>query len=120
MTTINPGFSALNAYNRAAAGGALGAGGADAENNPLGGIGGIGGSSGGQSSVFGDMLSKATQSVIDAQKTGEKASAQAVTGKADVTDVIQAVNNAEMSLNMFLAIRDKMMDAYQRISQTQI
>jgi flagellar hook-basal body complex protein FliE len=118
MTIINPGFNALNAYNRAAGAGALGAGGSEPDNKTLGALGGIGGA--GQSPSFGDFLTTATSKAIETQKVSEKASADAVLGKADMTDVIQAVNNAEMSLNMFLSIRDKLVDAYQRISQTQI
>jgi flagellar hook-basal body complex protein FliE len=115
MTTINPGFNALNAYNRASGAGALGAGGNEPDNKAA--LGGVGGAMG---TSFGDVLGSLAEKTINAQKAGEKASADAITGKADVTDVISAVNNAEMSLNMFLAIRDKMVDAYQRISQTQV
>lgn len=116
MTTINPGFNALNAYNRASGAGALGAGG----NEPTNTAAGLGGVAGAMGPSFGDVLTSMAEKTINAQKAGEKASADAITGKADVSDVISAVNNAEMSLNMFLAIRDKMVDAYQRISQTQI
>lgn len=69
---------------------------------------------------FGDLLKSASQKTIDAQKTSEKASADAVLGKADLTDVVNAVNNAEATLNMFLAVRDKVIDAYEKISRTQI
>ncbi|HEY1096419.1 MAG TPA: flagellar hook-basal body complex protein FliE [Alphaproteobacteria bacterium] len=116
MTTINPGFNALSAYNRAAGAGALGAGGTDPVNKAA----TLGNSVGAGQPSFGDLLTKATEKVIDTQKTGEKVSADAVLGRADLTDVIQAVNNAEMSLNMFLSVRDKLVEAYQRISQTQI
>mgnify|MGYP002781282232 CR=1 FL=1 len=107
--TIIPSANIVNAYNRAAGAGALGTGGADAVNTA-----GAGGAS------FGDLLSQATQKTIDTQKAGEKASADAVLGRADLTDVVQAVNNAEMSLNMFLSIRDKLVEAYKTISQTQM
>jgi flagellar hook-basal body complex protein FliE len=108
MTAINPG--ALGAYNAAAQLGGTGMGSAlntVADNDKTG-------------PSFGDILKSATQSTIDAQKTSEKASADAVLGKADLTDVVSAVNNAEVSLNMFLAVRDKMIDAYNQIQRTQI
>jgi flagellar hook-basal body complex protein FliE len=73
-----------------------------------------------QGPSFGDILKNATQSTIDAQKTSEVASANAVLGKADLTDVVNAVNNAEVTLNMFMAVRDKMIDAYNQINRTQI
>lgn len=111
-----PSANVLSAYNRAAGAGALGAGGSDPANNAISAL----GQTNGAGASFGDLVSKATEKTIAAQKAGEKASADAVLGRADLTDVVQAVNNAEMSLNMFLAIRDKLVDAYQRISQTQI
>jgi flagellar hook-basal body complex protein FliE len=114
MSIITPGLNALNAYNRAAGAGALGAGGNEPLNKATLGDSGVSGPS------FGDILSKATEKAIDTQRVSEKVSADAVLGKADLTDVVQAVNNAEMSLNMFLSVRDKLVEAYQRISQTQI
>ena len=111
---VLPSANVLNAYSRAAGAGVLGAGGDDVTNTAVGGIGGAGGVS------FGDILGQATEKTIAAQKTSEKASADAVLGRADLTDVVSAVNNAEMSLNMFLAIRDKLVDAYKTISQTQM
>lgn len=108
MTTINP-SSALGAYKAASQMGAGTSGaGVDLMANKTGGV------------SFGDMLQTATQSTIDAQKTSETVSAQAVMGKADLTDVVNAVNNAEVTLNMFLAVRDKMIDAYNSISRMQI
>jgi flagellar hook-basal body complex protein FliE len=106
MSTVN---SAIGAYNAASQAGGLGKGGVLDQ---------VATKSDGPS--FGDILKNATQGVIDAQKTSEKASADAVLGKADLTDVVNAVNNAEMSLNTFLAIRDKMLEAYNQISRTQI
>lgn len=107
MSTIN---SAIGAYNAASQASGLGKG--------MGGV--LDQSAEKKGASFGDMLQTATQNVIDTQKAGEKASINAVTGKADLTDVVNAVNNAEMSLSMFLAIRDKMIEAYDKISRTQI
>ena len=118
---VLPSANVLNAYSRAAGAGPLGAGGSDPENTAVGGIGNIGGIGGAATGAsFGDLLSQATEKTINTQKAGEKASADAVLGRADLTDVVQAVNNAEMSLNMFLSIRDKLVEAYKAISQTQV
>jgi len=43
-----------------------------------------------------------------------------VTGKADLTAVTQAVNNAEIALQAVLAVRDKVISAYQDISKLAI
>lgn len=67
---------------------------------------------------FGDVLKTSLQSAIDAQKTSEKTSAKAVIGKADMTEVLQAVTNAEMALNTVLAVRDRVVQAYEQIMRT--
>ncbi|MDE1152313.1 MAG: flagellar hook-basal body complex protein FliE [Micavibrio sp.] len=69
---------------------------------------------------FGDVLKQSLSSAIDAQHNSEKVSAQALVGKADMTDVLQAVNNAEMALNTVLAVRDRVVQAYDQIMRTSI
>jgi flagellar hook-basal body complex protein FliE len=69
----------------------------------------------GTSSGFGDMLKSALTDAIDTQKTGEAASLQAATGKADINSVVAAVNNAELTLQTVLAVRDKVVAAYTEI-----
>lgn len=64
---------------------------------------------------FGDMLKSALTDAIDTQKTGETASLQAATGKADINSVVAAVNNAELTLQTVLAVRDKVVAAYTEI-----
>ena len=41
-------------------------------------------------------------------------------GQADMTDVLQAVNDAEIALNTVLAVRDRVVQAYQEIMRTPI
>jgi len=64
---------------------------------------------------FADMLKSALTDAIDTQKTGESASLQAATGKADINSVVAAVNNAELTLQTVLAVRDKVVAAYTEI-----
>src|ERR1700744_704374 len=64
---------------------------------------------------FGDMLKSALTDAIDTQKTGEAASLQAATGKADSNSVVAAVTNAELTLQTVLAVRDKVVAAYTEI-----
>lgn len=82
--------------------------------------GSAGGIGAGQSTSFGSMLKDVTQGSIESIRAGEKASAQAVMGKADLTDVVSAVTEAEMTLQTVVAIRDKMMAAYQEIMRMAI
>jgi len=69
----------------------------------------------GDGKSFGDMLSKATNSVVDSLNQSEKATMQAVTGKADLASVTAAVNNAEVAVQTVVAIRDRVVQAYQDI-----
>jgi flagellar hook-basal body complex protein FliE len=69
---------------------------------------------------FGDVLKTSLQSAIGAQHTSEKVSAASLVGKADMTEVLQAVNNAEVALNTVLAVRDRVVQAYEQILRTTI
>lgn len=70
--------------------------------------------------TFGDMMLSATKDSIATMKHGEKMQADAVLGKADLTDVVQAVTNAELTLQTVVALRDKMLGAYQEIMRMPI
>lgn len=104
MMPVNPNL-ATNAYQNAAKVGALGVGGAAPTGSGL---------------DFGDLLTSGVQKVIDTQKHSEQTSAQAVLGKADLTDVVSAVNEAEMTLNTFVALRDRFLEAYDKIMRMPI
>jgi flagellar hook-basal body complex protein FliE len=69
---------------------------------------------------FSDLLRRAADGAIDSLKKGEQATMQAVTGKADLTQVTEAVNNAQVTLQTVVAIRDKVVQAYQQIMQMPI
>ncbi len=64
---------------------------------------------------FGQMLTEALQNTVDAARTSEAVSAKAVAGKADVTEVVTAVTNAEVALDTVMAVRDRVISAYQEI-----
>lgn len=64
---------------------------------------------------FGDLMTNAVENAIDAQHNSEQVSAEAVVGKADLTDVVQAVTNAELTLNTVIAVRDRVINAYNQI-----
>lgn len=69
---------------------------------------------------FGTMLQEALQNTVDAARQSEAVSAAAVAGKADVTDVVTAVTNAEMALDTVVTIRDRVISAYQEIMRMPI
>ncbi len=64
---------------------------------------------------FSDFLKKTAADSIDTLKTGETMSAKAVTGEADLTDVVGAVTAAELTLQTVVAVRDRLIGAYQEI-----
>lgn len=64
---------------------------------------------------FGDVLKESTEAAINTMKAGEKASAEAVTGNADLNDVVQAVTSAELTLQTVVAIRDRLVNALQEV-----
>lgn len=63
------------------------------------------------SNLVGESLRKAAATGYNS----EAVATRALAGKADVTDVVTAVANAELSLNTVVAVRDRVISAYQDI-----
>lgn len=64
------------------------------------------------------FLGMVTDSLNTAVKTGRQAeelSLKQITGEADLKDVVTAVANAENTLETVVAVRDKVLNAYQEI-----
>lgn len=72
-------------------------------------------SAGGAGGDFASMLMGAAKSAVADNRQAEQLSKQAIAGKADLGDVVAAVNNAEVTLNTVVAVRDKVITAYQEI-----
>ena len=64
---------------------------------------------------FSDFLSGAIKESIGTIRQGEQAATQQVQGKANLVDVVQSVNAAEITLDTVVAVRDKVVAAYQSI-----
>jgi flagellar hook-basal body complex protein FliE len=64
---------------------------------------------------FADLLKQAADGAVGVLKQGEAASLKAVTGKADISEVVTAVTNAEVALQTVTAVRDRVIQAYQDI-----
>jgi len=69
---------------------------------------------------FSQFLSQAMNSAVSTMKQGEQVASTQVTGQADVVNVVNAVNSAELTLDTVVAIRDKVISAYQNIMQMPI
>ena len=69
---------------------------------------------------FADLIQESVEESVETMKPGEDMSAKAVTGEADLTDVVQAVTSAELTLQTVTAVRDKVITAYQEIMRMPI
>src|SRR5277367_2926052 len=66
-------------------------------------------------SDFASLLKAGAKNALDTAKKGEEMAKQGIAGKADVRDVVSAVNNAELTLQTVVAVRDKVISAYSDI-----
>lgn len=64
---------------------------------------------------FADMVKAAGEQVAGAVEGGENISLQSNASSVELTDVVHAVNNAEIALQTVVAVRDRVVDAYQQI-----
>lgn len=71
-------------------------------------------------SGFGDMLGRAMQGAVDAGHAADTQSMQAISGNGSITDVVTAVSKAELALQSTVAIRDRVVQAYQDIMRMAI
>jgi flagellar hook-basal body complex protein FliE len=76
--------------------------------------------SSGTNTDFGTALQNAVSGLVNLGKQADAMSAQGLTGKANMTDVVMAVSKAEMSLQATVAVRDKMISAYQDIMKMSV
>ena len=99
--------AAISAYLQASK---MGTGAADAASSAT--------SAGGTS--FGDMLSGVLSDAAQNGRAAELTASGAIQGKGDLVDVVTAVQAAEVSLETVVAIRDKVIAAYQEIMRMPI
>ena len=76
---------------------------------------GMGGTQEAAGTGFMSYLSNALQSSENLGYKSERLSVKALSGKADLTDVVTAVSDAETALDTVTAIRDRVINAYQDI-----
>jgi flagellar hook-basal body complex protein FliE len=69
---------------------------------------------------FSEFLSDAVKDSVGAMKSGEVAAMQQTAGQTDIVNVVTAVNNAELTLDTVVAVRDKVIGAYQDIMKMPI
>lgn len=64
---------------------------------------------------FADMLKNAGEQAATTIEQSEKVGVMSNLDKVELTDVVQAVNNAEVALQTVVAVRDRVVEAYQQI-----
>ncbi len=69
---------------------------------------------------FSAVLGRAIQGTVDAGHAADGATAQALSGPANLTQVVTAVSRAELALQTATAIRDRMVSAYQDVMRMPI
>ena len=64
---------------------------------------------------FADLVRGAATDTVKTLQQGEAASAAAISGGGNLTEVVTAVSNAEATLQTVVAVRDRVIQAYQDI-----
>ncbi|HXR96020.1 MAG TPA: flagellar hook-basal body complex protein FliE [Rhizomicrobium sp.] len=64
---------------------------------------------------FSDFLSGAVKDSINSLKQGEQATKAQAMNNSNVVDVVNSMNAAELTLDTVVAVRDKVVSAYQAI-----
>ncbi len=74
-------------------------------------VSGLGGKGGG----FAEMLKSAAMEPVSAMRESERVAASAAGGKTDLVAVATAITNAETAVDTVVAVRDRVISAYQEI-----
>ncbi len=80
----------------------------------------VGDTAGGSDAGFGSTLQRALEGVV---RTGHEADAQAaegISGEGNITDIVMAVSRAQLALQSTVAIRDKVVQAYQDVMKMSV
>ncbi|MDB5511309.1 MAG: fliE [Enterovirga sp.] len=81
-------------------------------------LGGTG--AGGAASSFSALLERAVEGVTQSGQKAEAAAMSAAGGKADLVDVVTAVAESETALQTLVAVRDRVISAYEEIMRMPI
>lgn len=69
---------------------------------------------------FGKLLAESLQQVSDAGKASDTQAMQMVQGKADPVDVVTAISQTEVAIQGMVAVRDRVIAAYEEIMRMPI
>ena len=69
---------------------------------------------------FADMVKDVIQQSAQSLAVGEQAAVERLTSDSEIVDLVTAVTNAEITLQAVVAVRDRVIQAYQDIIQMPI
>ena len=69
---------------------------------------------------FGAALQRAVEGAVEVGHSADAAATQALLGQGSVTDVVLAVSRAELALQTAVAVRDRVVAAYQDVMRMPI
>lgn len=69
---------------------------------------------------FGDMLRAAAQNSANTVREGDAVATAGLTGDASIQQVVEATMNMESTVRVSVAVRDKIVEAYQEIMRMPI
>lgn len=75
---------------------------------------------GGVPGGFGGVLTRAMESAVDLGRSADAASTQALMGQGSVTEAVLAISRAELALQTTVAVRDRVVAAYQEVMRMPI
>lgn len=64
---------------------------------------------------FGAMVGKALEATADAGRKADSQAANVVSGRSDIVDVVTAVAESEAAIETLVAVRDRVIAAYEEI-----
>ena len=69
---------------------------------------------------FAKLLGQAVQGVVDTGKVSDAKAMELVNGKGDMVDVVTAISQTELAMDTMVAVRDRVISAYEEIMRMPI
>lgn len=69
---------------------------------------------------FAQVLEQSLQGVVDAGKKSDALSTDLISGKANIVDVVTAISQTELAIESLVAVRDRVISAYEEIMRMPI
>jgi flagellar hook-basal body complex protein FliE len=64
---------------------------------------------------FGGLLARTLEGVVETGHAADAEAVSAIAGEGNITDVVTAISKAELALQTTVALRDRVVQAYQQI-----